>query len=304
VRILVTGAAGQLGRELAPRLAQYGEVFGVDRSIEPSEAAIRQDLGDAAAVEALLDRLRPGLIANAAAHTAVDRAESEPDAAFRLNAELPAWLARWAQAEDVPLLHYSTDYVFPGDADRPYTENDATAPLNVYGASKLAGEQAVADSGCRHVTLRTSWVYASHGHNFVRTMLRLGAERDHLEIVDDQVGRPTWARNLARVSAQVVERWRSGGAGDGPRGLFHYCDGEAVSWHGFASRIFAVAQSIGLLDRIPELSPVGSDRFAQAARRPAWSVLDTTQIERTLGLRPAGLEESLQACLEELRDAP
>lgn len=302
MRILVTGASGQLGRELAPRLAQYGEVYGVDRSIEPSETAIRQDLGDAAAVEALLDRLRPGLIANAAAHTAVDRAESEPDAAFRLNAELPAWLARWARAEDVPLLHYSTDYVFPGDADRPYTEDDATAPLNVYGASKLAGEQAVADAGCRHVTLRTSWVYASHGHNFVRTMLRLGAERERLEIVDDQVGRPTWARSLARVSAQVVDRWRSAGAG--PQGLYHYCDGEAVSWHGFASRIFAVAQSIGLLDRIPELSPVGSERFVQAARRPAWSVLDTTRIERALGFRPPGLEESLQACLEELRDAP
>ncbi len=304
MRILVTGAAGQLGRELAPRLAQYGEVVGVDRSIEPSEAAIRQDLGDAAAVEALLNRLRPGLIANAAAHTAVDRAESEPDAAFRLNAELPAWLARWAQAEDIPLLHYSTDYVFPGDADRPYTEDDPTAPLSVYGASKLAGEQAVTGSGCRHVTLRTSWVYASHGHNFVRTMLRLGAERDRLEIVDDQVGRPTWARNLARVSARVVDRWRSGGAGDEPNGLFHYCDGEAVSWHGFAARIFEVAHSIGLLDRVPELAPVGSDRFPQIARRPAWSVLDTARIERTLDLRPAGLEESLQACLEELRDAP
>jgi dTDP-4-dehydrorhamnose reductase len=303
VRILLTGAAGQLGRELAPRLAQYGDVVGVDRAIAPAAGSVRQDLGDAAGVEALLERVRPSLLVNAAAHTAVDRAESERDAAFRLNAELPAWLGRWARANDAPLLHYSTDYVFSGAARRPYTEDESPAPLNVYGESKLAGERDLAATGCRHVILRTSWVYSSHGHNFVLTMLRLAAERDVLEVVDDQSGRPTWARSLARVSSRVVERWRAGSSGTPLDGLYHYCDATAVTWHGFADRILRIGQRLGLLDRLPELRAVGSDRFEQAARRPAYSVLDTARIEQALALRPAGLDESLEGCLEDLRDA-
>jgi len=301
MRILLTGAAGQLGRELAPRLAQYGEVVGVDRSASPADTPLKQDLADATALDRLLAKIRPALIVNAAAHTAVDRAEEEREQSFRLNAELPARLAAWAQANDAPLVHYSTDYVFAGDAGRPYVEDDPTAPLNVYGESKLAGEQAVADSGCRHVTLRTSWVYSGHGHNFVLTMLRLAAERDRLEVVDDQHGRPTWARNLARVSGWVVERWRAGAAGEPLSGLYHYADATAVSWHGFAGHIMRVGHRLGLIDREPELSPVGSDRFVQAATRPAYSVLDTTRIERALDFHPAGLDESLEACLEGIR---
>ena len=301
MKILLTGAAGQLGRELTPRLAQYGEVVGVDRSAAPADTSLQQDLGDAAALEQLLARIRPALIVNAAAHTAVDRAEEEREQAFRLNAELPAWLARWARANDAPMVHYSTDYVFAGNAERPYTEDDSTAPLNVYGESKLAGEQAVAASGCHHVTLRTSWVYSGQGHNFVLTMLRLAAERDFLEVVDDQLGRPTWARNLARVSSWVVERWRAGTAGEPLSGLYHYADATAVSWHGFAGHIMRVGHRLGLIDREPELRAVGSDRFKQAATRPAYSVLDTSRIEQALEFNPPGVDESLEGCLEGVR---
>jgi len=302
MRILLTGAAGQLGRELAPRLAQFGRVIAVDRAAIPDDDTVRLDLGQAADVESLLERARPALIVNAAAHTAVDRAEEEPEAAFRLNGELPGWLARWAGRNDAWLLHYSTDYVFPGNAQRPYKEEDPVGPLNVYGESKLAGEQAVAAAGCRHAVLRTSWVYASHGHNFVLTILKLAAERPTLNVVDDQTGRPTWAGNLAAVSARIIERWREGAAGDALGGLYHYCDGTAVSWHEFAALILRAARSAGLLDALPELRPVGSDQFRQAARRPAYSVLDTARIEQAMGFRPAGLEESLQACLEEIRN--
>jgi dTDP-4-dehydrorhamnose reductase len=152
------------------------------------------------------------------------------------------------------------------------------------------------------VTLRTSWVYSGHGHNFVLTMLRLGAERDALEVVDDQLGRPTWARNLARVSSRLIERWRVGAGRESLSGLYHYADGTAVTWFGFAEHIFQVAHRLGMIDRVPQLHAVGSDRFQQAATRPAYSVLDTTRIERALDFRPAGVDESLEACLEDVRN--
>ena len=300
MNILLTGSSGQLGRELLPLLRRRGVVTGLDRSVAAGDATtVQQDLADLGQVEATLKRLRPDLVVNAAAYTAVDRAEADRDAAFRVNADLPGCLAQWAGQHDALLLHYSTDYVFSGQAGTPYAENAGTGPLNVYGASKLAGESAVMGSGCRHRILRTSWVYASHGNNFVLTMLRLARERPSLNVVADQVGCPTWARNLARVSSTLLEQDQA--RGGGRSGLWHYCDRDALSWYDFAQAIFATARELGLLDRLPEMTAVTTAQFPQPATRPRYSVLDTSAIQADFGIEPAGLAESLRACIEDMR---
>ena len=302
MKILLCGASGQLGQELAPRLQALGDVTCVDRAAAPGDRSIvKQDLSDLNRLEILLNRLAPDLLVNAAAYTAVDRAESEHETAFRLNADLPGCLARWAARHNRFLLHYSTDYVFSGEAGRPYTESDPTEPLNTYGDSKRAGEWQVDASGCQHVILRTSWVYSGHGNNFVLTMLRLARERPQLSIVSDQVGCPTWARNLARASVHVVHSARAGGTAPGASGLWHYCDSGVVSWYDFAQAIFAAGLSAGLLERLPEVRAVRSDDFPQEAERPRYSVLDTTAIQRDFGIEPAALEPSLRSCIEELK---
>lgn len=300
MKILLTGAAGQLGRELTPMLAKLGQVVRVDmHAPDGDQDMVLQDLGDLEAVGLLLDRERPDIIFNAAAYTAVDQAEDAAELAHRLNGELPARLAAWAALNDRLLVHYSTDYVFSGEAARALTESDEPAPLNVYGESKLAGERAVLDSGCRNIVVRTSWVYSSHGNNFVLTMLRLARERPALSIVDDQTGRPTWARNLARVSSSMALQAASDKS---LQGLYHYCDGGEVTWFGFAREIFRTGQQLGLIDSIPALTPVTSAEYPQMARRPGYSVLDTAKIEHVLNARPADLQESLAACLGELKD--
>ena len=303
MKILLTGAAGQLGQELRPLLDRLGALVRVDRAVpHRDEDMLARDLGEPGGVAALLDEIRPDLIVNAAAYTAVDAAEEHRDRAFRLNAELPGQLAQWAAARNAFLLHYSTDYVFPGDLDRPYLESDPVGPLNVYGESKLAGERAVAASGCRHLTVRTSWVWSGQGNNFVLTMLRLAAERPELSIVDDQIGCPTWARNLAVASVHMMQR-ATATDGDDLCGLYHYCDADAVSWFEFAGRVFDVARDVGLLDEAPALSAVDSAGFPQKARRPAWSVLDTTRAETLFAVRRPGLDASLRTCLKEIHHA-
>jgi dTDP-4-dehydrorhamnose reductase len=302
MKILLTGASGQLGQELLPHLRGIGEVLAVDRAVDAADdRTLRQDLGDLNRVEILLNRTKPDLIVNAAAYTAVDRAESESMAAFRINAELPGCLARWAQRNDGLLVHYSTDYVFSGEAREPYPEEAPTGPLNVYGESKLAGEWAVTASGCNHLVLRTSWVYSGHGNNFVLTMLRLARERPSLSIVADQIGCPTWARNLARVSAAVLARATDERASSRPRGIWNYCDRDAVSWYDFARAIFEVGFAAGLLPRLPEMNAVSTPEFPQTATRPQYSVLDTAAIRRDFAVEPAGLDASLRACIEELK---
>lgn len=303
MNILLTGAGGQLGRELRPLLAELGTVTAVDRSAAGLEGVRELDLADADRLDRLLQEVRPGLVVNAAAYTAVDRAEREADAAFAINAGLPGRLAGWSNDHGAFLLHYSTDYVFSGEADRPYREDDPTGPINVYGESKLAGERAVADSGCAHAQLRTSWVYASHGQNFVRTMLRLAGERDTLRVVDDQFGRPTWARSLAQASMQLL----AGRVGDGTvpslHGTWHYCDSGALSWYDFARSIFRLAAELDLVERVPEIVPVSSDAFPQVAERPQYSVLDTSRIGEDFGIEPPGVETSLRACLQQMKKA-
>lgn len=303
MNIMLAGSSGQLGQELLPGLERLGTVTLVDRADgAPGRRTVKQDLADLNQVEILLNRTRPDIIVNAAAYTAVDQAENENAVAFRLNAELPGCMARWAERNDRIVVHYSTDYVFPGTADRPYRESDATEPLNVYGESKLGGEWAVARSGCRHLILRTSWVYSSLGNNFVLTMLRLARERPELSIVGDQTGCPTWARNLADVSCRMIERIIANNGDHKCQGLFHYCDDGVVNWYDFARAIFEQARTIGLLDSIPRTHRVNSSEFAQLAERPLYSVLDTGRIGEECGIVPASLEESLRQCLQEIKE--
>jgi dTDP-4-dehydrorhamnose reductase len=299
VNILLTGACGQLGQELPAHLSRLGEVIAVDR-VPGAAGSIELDLSDLNQVEILLRGLRPDIVVNAAAYTAVDQAEKEVSTAFRINAELPALLGRWCKLNDRLLLHYSTDYVFDGESGHPYREADRPGPLGVYGETKLAGEWALGASGCRHLILRTSWVYSSHGGNFVLSMLRLARQRSELSIVTDQTGCPTWARNLASTSAAVLlhvtgHRWE-----DAFQGVFHYCDSDAVSWYDFACLIFEQAGKLNLLDKIPRLSRIRSAEYPQLARRPLYSVLDTALIQNTFAIQPPELIMSVRACLQEL----
>ena len=308
--ILLTGAAGQLGRELVPLLSAAGNLIGVDREESPVQCShrIRHDLGDMEATESLLDRFKPKIVVNAAAFTAVDAAEDTRDLSFRLNEDLPALLAQWCNQHDAFLLHYSTDYVFDGNSNRPYTEQDETYPVSVYGQSKLAGELAIAGSACRHVILRSSWIDSGHGSNFLLTMLRLAVERELLGVIADQTGCPTWARNLAMASQVVLQPALNddggddGGdnGGDEVTGLFHYCDGSVTSWHGFAEAIFRQAAAIGVIERLPQLNAITTDEYPTAARRPQYSVLDTHEFRSRFNFRPPTLEESLNICIGEM----
>lgn len=283
-RLLLTGASGQLGFELQRALAPIGELLVTSRDgrLPGGGAGAAFDLDAPASLAAALDRWQPDIVVNAAAWTAVDRAEAEPAAAHRANAEAPAAIARWCAAHEALLVHYSTDYVFDGRAAIPWTEQAATAPLGVYGASKRAGERAIVDSGCAHLILRTAWVYAARGQNFLRTMLRLGAERDRLRVVADQIGAPTPARWLAAATAALLARgrWRAADA----QGLFHLAAGGATSWHGFAEAIFADALQAGLLPRAPVVEAIASRDYPTPAARPAYSVLDCARLATVHGI--------------------
>lgn len=300
MKILLTGAAGQLGQELQPRLDALGEVLGLDRSPpdEPS-AHTRFDLADLGRLEVLLNRFDPDLIVNAAAYTAVDQAEREAEAAFTINAAVPERLARWAKRNDAALLHYSTDYVFDGALGRAYRETDQPAPLNRYGETKHAGEQLVQDSGCRHLVLRSSWIYSAHGNNFVLKMLELARRLPALRVVGDQTGCPTWARNLAGYSMQALHKGLLGRRNP-PSRVYHCADRDALSWFDFAGRVFDTATELGILDRPPPMEKVRTDEYPQLARRPHWSVLDCQAARKDLGVQARGLDESLRACLQEL----
>ena len=293
VRILLLGANGQVGHELLAALAPLGEVIAATRSgeLESGAPCLRADLADAASLRVALDGARADLIVNAAAHTAVDRAEDEPELADRINHRAVAEIGGWAAAHGARVLHYSTDYVFDGTQSRAYREDDATAPLGVYGRSKLAGEQALRASGASQLILRTAWVYAARGHNFLRTMLRLAGEREELRVVADQIGAPTPAHWIARASAQVLAQWQ------GDPGLYHLVAGGQASWHDFASAIIAGAHARGLIAHAPRVVPITSAQYPTRACRPARSVLDCTRLKAAFGLElpdwRLGLDEVL-----------
>jgi len=290
VTILLLGANGQLGQELQRALAPLGAIVATTRSgVLPDGGACEvADFDQPASLTALLDRLRPSVVVNAAAYTAVDRAEEDRDAAFRANAEAPGVLARWCAQAGVPLVHYSTDYVFDGQGTRPYREDDATAPLGVYGASKLAGEDAIRAAGGRHLIFRTAWVYAPHSANFLRTMLRVGADRDVLRVVADQVGTPTPAALIADVTAQALQH-------DGAlSGTWHLTATGETSWHGFAEAIFAEAVAAGVLPRAPNVEAITTAEYPTPAQRPAYSHLDVTKLERDFGVALPSWQDGLK----------
>lgn len=284
MKLLILGANGQVGQELRRALAPLGERLPASRdgTIDGAASGLRADLSQPASLPAMLDASRPQVIVNAAAYTAVDRAEDEPALAHTVNAEALAVIGGWAAAHDVPVMHYSTDYVFDGHSRHQWSEDDAVAPLGAYGRSKLAGEEALRASGAEHLIFRTAWVYAAHGHNFLRTMLRLAAERDRLRVVDDQHGTPTPARLIADVSAQVLGAWLRVGreARAEQAGTYHLVAGGRTTWYGFARAIMSNAVAAGLLERAPEIEAVDSSAFPTKAQRPAWSVLDTSKLRR------------------------
>jgi dTDP-4-dehydrorhamnose reductase len=259
-----------------------------------ADADLAADFDRPTALAALVRRLAPDVVINAAAYTAVDRAEHEIDAAFRINAEAPTVLARACADTGALLVHYSTDYVFDGNATRPYREDDPPAPLGVYGASKRAGEDAIRASGARHAILRTAWVYAAHGQNFLRTMLRLAGERDVLRVVADQIGTPTPAAWIAEATAQLLRQ------GVPASGTWHLVAAGTTSWHGFAQAIMDEAQALGLLARVPQVLPITTAEYPTPARRPAYSVLDTTRLQREFGIVPPDWREGLRTTLRAL----
>lgn len=290
MRVLITGARGQVGHELL-RLAPAGfEVLGMDST--------ELDIADAARVTTVVGQLQPQLIVNAAAYTAVDKAECEAERAWAVNRDGVAHLALAAERLGIPVLHVSTDYVFAGDARAPYRETDPTGPTGVYGASKLGGEVALAANCSRHIILRTSWVFGAHGHNFVKTMLRLGREREELGVVADQHGCPTSAASIARALWSLAVRYREQGVLQW--GLYHYSGTPACSWHAFALEIFRQAHALKLLERIPVVRAIGTADYPTPARRPAWSVLDCDKLRETHGIAPADWREELGQVLREL----
>lgn len=277
--VLLFGGNGQVGHELRRSLRALGDVVVTTRSGQLPEGARCEvaDFDRPDSLAALVQRVAPAIVVNAAAYTAVDKAEDDVDAAFRTNAEAPGVLARACALRDIPFVHYSTDYVFDGQGSRPYREDDPTAPLGVYGASKLAGEDAIRAAGGRHLILRTAWVYGQHGHNFMKTMLRLGAERDELRVVADQVGTPTPAALIADVTTELL------GLRDAPSGTFHLTPRGETSWHGFAEAILEEALARGLIPRAPKVIPVATSDYPTRARRPGYSRLDIGRLEQVLG---------------------
>lgn len=296
MKTLLLGAEGQVGWELRRALATLGTLVVAGRT----DGA---DLADPDRLAATVRGLAPQVIVNAAAYTAVDRAESEAALAQTINADAPAALARIAAASGAWLLHYSTDYVFDGSGERPWREDDATGPLSAYGRSKLAGEDAIRASGCRHLILRTSWVHAARGGNFARTMLRLAAERDELKVVDDQVGAPTGAELLADLGALTLrDAMRRPELG----GTYHACAAGETSWCGYARHVIGWAKARGLALRVaPEaVQPIPSSAYAVPARRPLNSRLDTRKLREAFGVTLPPWQQGVERMLAEALNLP
>jgi dTDP-4-dehydrorhamnose reductase len=290
-RILLIGATGQVGAELLRILQPLGEVVSADLRDTP----LRVDLSDHANVREVVREVKPGLIVNAAAYTAVDKAEQESALAMQVNGVAPGILAEEAKSLGALLVHYSTDYVFHGRHQRPYLESDVAAPLNVYGESKLAGDQAIQAVAEHYLIFRTSWVYGPHGQNFLRTIQRLAQEREELRIVSDQIGAPTWSRLIAEATAQVLGQVFSPNCHadlGALSGLYNLTCGGETSWHGFAQAIIAS------LPKQPRVLPIPTSDYPTPAQRPAYSVLNNDKLAATFGVRLPVWDKALALCLK------
>jgi dTDP-4-dehydrorhamnose reductase len=285
----VSGGSGQVGRALLGGCRE--DTVALDRE--------DFDFSDPKSLEEKLNQLGkpPRALINAAAYTQVDRAETESELAFKVNAEAPEQLARWCAKNGVLLVHFSTDYVFSGEGTRPWRETDKTGPKNAYGRSKLAGEEAIQRSGANFVILRTSWVYDAFGKNFLKTMLNLGKDRETLRVVADQIGAPTYAPHLARVTFDVV---RAVLDDKKPAGLYHLCNGGQTSWHGFAEEIFAQARKQGLELKVNRVEPIRTEEYPSPAARPKNSRLDTEKAFQTWGVRLPDWKKGLNECLTQV----
>jgi len=286
MKVLLTGSTGQVGYELARSLQGVGEVVAVDRNV--------MDLSNLDQVRDVIRSVKPQLIVNPAAYTAVDKAESEPELAFRINGEAPGVMAEEAKKLGAALVHYSTDYVFDGSQPAPRVENDAIGPLSVYGASKLAGEQAIAAAGIPHLIFRTSWVYGMRGKNFLLTMLRLAKERDELRVVADQHGAPTWSRTIADTTAQVLSQAHAGGREWWMQnsGIYHLSAQGQTTWHEFTE---AIIQEAGLSCKV---LPITTADYPTPAKRPQYSVMSSERLMARFCHLP-DWKTALQLCMQQ-----
>ncbi|MCE2867062.1 MAG: dTDP-4-dehydrorhamnose reductase [Oxalobacteraceae bacterium] len=285
MRILVLGRSGQVGTALTQSLQGLGELIALDRA--------QLDLTNPDAIRTTLREMQPQIVINAAAYTAVDAAESDQAMAFQINAVAPRVMAEESERLGAALIHYSTDYVFNGGKQGAWMEDDATAPLSVYGHSKLAGEQAITDVGGTHLILRTSWVYGLHGKNFLLTMLKLAESRDSLAIVDDQIGAPTWALTIADATSAIIRDAGEPAQLAALSGIYHLCAGGHTSWFGFAQAIFSHAS----VQRKPQLRPITTAEYPTPAQRPHNSILNTDKFRRSFGDLPTW-DDALQTCLQ------
>lgn len=285
MKILITGQHGQVSQALQAHLQGLGELIVIGSN--------QLDLAKPDQIREQIRAHRPDLIINAAAHTAVDHAESEPDAAFAINAIAPGILAQEAKALGIPLIHYSTDYVFDGSKPAPYTEADTPNPLSVYGQSKLAGEQAIATAGGQYLILRTSWVYSNQGKNFLLTMQRLLQEKPQMRIVADQIGAPTWAGTIAGSTRALIERWLAGEAGEW--GIYHLTAQGETSWFGFAQAIGEHLQADG--KACAELEAIPSSAYPTPAKRPLNSRLDCSRLQQQWHVSQPHWQDALRECL-------
>jgi dTDP-4-dehydrorhamnose reductase len=290
-KILITGKNGQVGWELQRALASFGQIIAVD--------AEDMDLADADAIRRTVRDIHPDIIVNPAAYTAVDKAESDPELAMAVNGIAAGVFAEEAKRLGAVLVHYSTDYVFDGDKPAPYTENDVPNPQSVYGKTKFAGEEAILASGCKHLILRTSWVYGVHGGNFVKTMLRLAKERDELRIVADQFGAPTWARDLAQATASALTFWKSKDWDTGLNGLYHLTAAGRTNWHQYAEEIVRLARKYdsALAAKQLVIRGITTQEYPVPAKRPANSVLANDKIHDAFGIVLPPWQDSLAECV-------